>query len=156
MSLNQILILILQVIQLIQSPHKYICSQRSHYFYICSRWSGYYFIILLQLIMLLEDTRLLLNKFQFNQELNIFHSKRNKLNMRKLSTIKEFQSKELLLIIKKSKLKFNIFQNKLKKKFSSTNRSKGLGKEYNIYQLKRKLLIILKEKSMLLVKVANT
>jgi|LakMenE01Jun11ns_1017448.scaffolds.fasta_scaffold6843118_1 hypothetical protein len=70
--------------------------------------------------------------------------------------MKEFQSKELLLIIMQSKLKFNIFQKKLKKQLSSTNQLKGLGKEYNIYQLRHKLFIILKEKSMLLVKVANT
>ena len=78
------------------------------------------------------------------------HSKEKLLNMKKLFITKEFQLKELLLIIMQLKLKSNIFLNKLKKLSLNTNQFKELGKEFNIYQLKLKLFTILKEKNMLL------
>jgi hypothetical protein len=118
--------------------------------------------------MSLEDKKLLLNKSQSNLEFNTFHSRKNisnmielkelkeylskdkSLNMKKLFITKEFQLKELLLIIMQLKLKSNIFLNKLKKLSLNTNQFKELGKEFNIYQLKLKLFTILKEKNMLL------
>jgi hypothetical protein len=79
-----------------------------------------------------------------------YPSKDKSLNMKKLFTTKEFQLKELLLIIMQLKLKSNTFLNKLKKLSLNTNQLKELGKEFNIYQLKLKLFTILKEKNMLL------
>jgi len=84
------------------------------------------------------------------KELKEYLSKDKSLNMKKLFITKEFQLKELLLIIMQLKLKSNIFLNKLKKLSLNTNQFKELGKEFNIYQLKLKLFTILKEKNMLL------
>ena len=104
-----------------------------------------------------------LNKLQLNQELNIFHSKRNilntiklkqlkeshtkekSLNTKKFIELKEFHSKEPSLIIMQLKLKSNIFQKKLNRLLLNMNQSKKLGKEFNIYQSKLKLFTTQKE-----------
>jgi|JI10StandDraft_1071094.scaffolds.fasta_scaffold132730_3 hypothetical protein len=53
------------------------------------------------------------------------------------------------------KLKFNIFQKKLKRPLFNINLFKKHGKEFNIYPLKPKLSTTLKEKDMLLVKLVS-
>lgn len=53
------------------------------------------------------------------------------------------------------KLRFNIFQKKLKRPLFNINLFKKHGKEFNIYPLKPKLSTTLKEKDMLLVKLVS-
>ncbi len=118
-----------------------------------------------------QFTMQLPNKFQLNQESNIFllkrnifntikskllkelHTKEKSLNMNKLLEPKEFHSKESSPIIMPLKLKSNIFQKKLNKLLFNTNQLKEFGKKFNIYQLKLKLFTIQKEITTLLVKV---
>ena len=67
------------------------------------------------------------------------------LNMKKFQELKEYQSKELLLIIMQLKLKLNIFLKKSNKLSLNMNQLKEHGKEFNISQLKLKLFTIQNE-----------
>lgn len=69
--------------------------------------------------------------------------------MNKLLSMKEFQFKELLLIIMQLRLKLNTFLEKLNKLLSNISLLKEHMKEFNISLSKLKLFIIPKEKNML-------